>query len=204
MVGKGTQRPREMRQYERGQKIYLTCQTAKSIMDGPRWMDPGLWYGSCNEGHNKAMDIDDDERAKDQVRWEWKHNERETDCDWERDMNHDYQQEMGKWDYHVQQVQHQHQHGPSLQHQHVHPMTLSQRNHHHSAKAHHHHHQHHVLHCHHGQRPMSIGQAGHGTSTLPPSLSRVGWAVSYSDNCWNANMGHDSPAYVHVFLLPSG
>jgi hypothetical protein len=87
-------------------------------------------------------------------------------------------------------MQHQHQHGPSSQHQHVHPMTLSQRNHHHSAESHHHRHQHHVLHHHHGQRPTSIGPAGHGTSALPPSLSGVGWAVSYSDDCRNTDMGH--------------
>lgn len=34
----------------------------------------------------------------------------------------------------------------------------------------------------------------------------VGWAVSYSDNCRNVDMGLGSvsPAYVHVFLLSGG
>ena len=139
------------------------------------WTEHGVWYGGRNEGRSEAMDVDDEERLfKERERRERERNEREIDRDRERDADREYQQEMGKREYHIQPTsQHQHRHGPSSQHQHMHPTTSGHHGHHHSTGSHHHHHHHHVLHRHHGQRPTSTGPAGHGTSSSPPSSSAL-------------------------------
>lgn len=49
-------------------------------------MDPGIWYGSRNDGRYEAMDVDDDERVV-------KKRERQNDRDKERDADREYHQE---------------------------------------------------------------------------------------------------------------
>ena len=99
-------------------------------MGGPpnqSWAEHGVWYGGRNEGHSEAMDVDDEERLfKEWERRQRERNEREIDRDRERDADREYQQEMGRREYHIQPTsQHQLRHVPSSRHQqHMHPTII--------------------------------------------------------------------------------
>ncbi|KIL66146.1 hypothetical protein M378DRAFT_1032508 [Amanita muscaria Koide BX008] len=144
------------------------------------WMGQGVSYNGRSERADPVEVDEEKAAAKERDRRDWDRKEKEIERDRARvqDAEREYQQEIGKRDYHRQHFIPQHRPPPPPPPpppSHMHPMVSSQHSHHHPVASYHHHHgshHHHVVHHHHGQSQPPSGHASPQNAPLRSPRAR--------------------------------